>query len=104
MDCMYVNVKENMVSVKKAVYVALGIDIEGNKEVIDFWVGDSELSSFWYGILDELNERGVKDILYLSSDGVAGFKEILEGKHDNIPESYFLNAGNIDDVIERYNG
>lgn len=78
MDCMYVNVKENMVSVKKAVYVALGIDIEGNKEVIDFWVGDSESSSFWYGILDELKERGVKDILYLSSDGVAGFKEILE--------------------------
>ena len=78
MDCMYVNVKENMISVKKAVYVALGIDIEGNKEVIDFWVGDSESSSFWYGILDELKERGVKDILYLSSDGVAGFKEILE--------------------------
>ena len=39
MDCMYVNVKENMISVKKAVYVALGIDIEGNKEVIDFWPG-----------------------------------------------------------------
>ena len=81
MDCMYVNVKENMTSVKKAVYVALGIDIEGNKEVIDFWVGESESSSFWYGILDELKERGVKDILYLSSDGVAGFKEILEATY-----------------------
>ena len=78
MDCIYVNVKENMTSVKKAVYVALGIDIEGNKEVLDFWIGDSESSSFWYGILDELKMRGVKDILYLSSDGVSGFKEILE--------------------------
>ena len=78
MDCMYVNVKENMVSVKKAVYVALGIDITGKKEIIDFWIGDSESSSFWYGILEELKERGVKDIIYLCSDGVSGFKEILE--------------------------
>ena len=78
MDCMYVNVKEKMVSEKKAVYVALGIDIEGNKDVLGFWIGDSESSSFWYGILDELKTRGVKDILYLCSDGVAGFKEILE--------------------------
>lgn len=78
MDCMYVNVKENMVSVKKAVYVALGIDIEGKKEVLDFWIGDSESSSFWYGILEELKIRGVKDIIYLCSDGVTGFKEILE--------------------------
>ena len=78
MDCMYVNVKEKMVSEKKAVYVALGIDIEGNKDVLGFWIGDSESSSFWYGILDELKTRGVKDIFYLCSDGVAGFKEILE--------------------------
>lgn len=78
MDCMYVNVKENMVSVKKAVYVALGIDIEGKKEVLDFWIGDSESSSFWYGILEELKIRGVKDIIYLCSDGVTGFKDILE--------------------------
>ena len=78
MDCMYVNVKEKMVSEKKAVYVALGIDIEGNKDVLGFWIGDSESSSFWYGILDEIKTRGVKDILYLCSDGVAGFKEILE--------------------------
>ena len=78
MDCMYVNVKEEMVSVKKAVYVALGIDIDGNKDVLGFWIGDSESSSFWYGILEELKTRGVKDILHLCSDGVAGFKEILE--------------------------
>lgn len=78
MDSMYVNVKKNMLSVKKAVYVVLGIDIEGNKEVIDFWIGDSESSSFWYRILEELKTRGVKDIIYLSSDGVSGFKQILD--------------------------
>ena len=75
---MYVNVKEKMRSVKKAVYVALGIDIEGNKEVLDFWIEDSESSSFWYGVLEDLKSREVKDILYLCSDGVVGFKEILE--------------------------
>lgn len=78
MDCLYTDVKENMKSEKKAIYVALGIDIEGNKEVLDFWIGDSESASFWYGVLDDLKERGVKDILYLCSDGVTGFKGILE--------------------------
>lgn len=46
-------------------------DIDGNKEILDFWVGNSESSSFWYNILEELKMRGVKDILYLCSDGVA---------------------------------
>lgn len=53
-------------------------DRDGNKEILDFWVGNSESSSFWYNILEELKMRGVKDILYLCSDGVAWFKEILE--------------------------
>ena len=78
MDCLYVDVKEKMKSVSKAVYVALGVDIEGNKEVLDFWIGDSESSSFWYGVLEDLKARGVKDILYLCTDGVSGFKGILE--------------------------
>ncbi len=78
MDCLYTNVRENGKSEKKAVYVALGIDIKGQKEILGFWEGNSESSSFWYGILEELKERGVKDILFLCTDGVAGFKEILE--------------------------
>lgn len=59
MDCLYKDVKENMKSEKKAIYVTIGIDIEGNKEVLDFWIGDSESASFWYGVLDDLKERGV---------------------------------------------
>lgn len=78
MDCLYVSVREATFSQKKALYIALGIDLKGEKEVLGFWVGDSESSSFWYGVLEEIKERGVKDILILSSDGVAGFKEILE--------------------------
>lgn len=79
MDCLYTNVRgEKGKSEKKAIYAALGIDIKGKKEVLGFWMGESESSSFWYGVLEELKERGVKDILFLCTDGVAGFKEILE--------------------------
>ena len=82
MDCLYTFVRnEKNVSEKMAVYVALGLDIEGNKEIIGFWIGDSESSSFWYGILEEIKERGVKDIIFLCTDGVAGFKEILESSY-----------------------
>ena len=78
MDCLYTTVRVNNKGEKVAVYVALGIDITGKKEVIGFWEGESESSSFWYGVLDELKMRGVKDILFICTDGVSGFKEILE--------------------------
>ena len=78
MDCLYTNIREKGKSEKKAIYVALGIDITGQKEIIGFWEGESESSSFWYGILEEIKMRGVKDILFLCTDGVSGFKEILE--------------------------
>ena len=61
MDCLYTNIRKENRSEKKAIYVALGIDITGKKEVIGFWEGESESSSFWYGILEEIKERGVKD-------------------------------------------
>ena len=54
MDCLYTSVRENGKSEKKAVYVALGIDITGQKDVLGFWEGNSESSSFWYGILEEM--------------------------------------------------
>lgn len=78
MDCLYTTVREEGKSKKEAVYVALGVDITGKKEIIGFWEGESESSSFWYGILEELKYRGVRDILFLCTDGVTGFREILE--------------------------
>ena len=79
MDCLYTDVRnEKGISDNTAVYVALGIDIKGNKEIIGFWVGDNEETSFWYGILEEFKERGVKDILFLCTDGVSGFRDILK--------------------------
>ena len=77
-DCLYVPVKEDMISTKKAVYVILGVDKNGYKDILGIWMGAAESASFWTNVFEDLKMRGVKDILYMSSDGIAGFKNSLE--------------------------
>ncbi len=77
-DCLYVPVKEDMISSKKAVYVMLGVDKNGYKDILGIWMGAAESASFWTNVFEDLKMRGVKDILYMSSDGIAGFKNSLE--------------------------
>lgn len=78
-DCIYVPIKdENMISTKKAVYVIIGVDAKGYKEVLGMWIDKTESASFWNNVFEDLKERGVEDILYMSSDGIAGFKGSLE--------------------------
>jgi len=78
-DCLYCPVKIDGKSTKVAVYVMLGIDITGKKEVVGIWIGDgSEAASYWTGLYNEIKSRGVEDILYLSMDGLTGLKEGLE--------------------------
>lgn len=77
-DCLYCYVKENLTSVKKAVYVMLGIDTEGKKEVIGIWIDRSESATFWNEIFEEIRERGVKDIFFVSMDGLKGLPEAIE--------------------------
>lgn len=77
-DCLYVPIKDSITSEKKAIYVIIGVDAEGYKEVLGMWIDKSESASFWTNVFEELKERGVKDILYMSSDGIAGFKGSLE--------------------------
>lgn len=78
-DCLYTYVKEELISVKRPVYVIIGIDITGHKEVIGTWLGDSngEGAYFWRQIFEELKSRGVKDILYVSMDGLKGLEEAI---------------------------
>ena len=78
-DCLYTYVKEEIISVKRPVYVIIGIDITGHKEVIGTWLGDSngEGSYFWRQIFEELKSRGVEDILYVSMDGLKGLNEAI---------------------------
>ena len=78
-DCLYCPVKVEGVSTKLAVYVIIGINLAGKKEVVGIWVGDgNESASFWAGIFNELKDRGVEDILYISMDGLTGLKEAIE--------------------------
>lgn len=78
-DCLYVPIKDDtLTSQKKAVYVIIGVDAHGYKDILGMWIDKSESASFWTGVFEDLKARGVEDILYMSSDGIAGFKGSLE--------------------------
>lgn len=78
-DCLYIPIKgDNINSQKKAIYVIIGIDAQGYKDILGMWIDKSESASFWTNVFEDLKTRGVKDILYMSSDGIAGFKGSLE--------------------------
>ena len=77
-DCLYVPIKDDLVSEKKAIYVIVGVDCYGYKDILGMWIDESESASFWTNVFEDLKARGVEDILYMSSDGIAGFKGSLE--------------------------
>ena len=78
-DCLYVPIKDDsLISHKQAIYVIIGVDAAGYKDILGMWIDKNESASFWSGVFEDLKRRGVKDILYMSSDGVAGFKGPLE--------------------------
>lgn len=77
-DCLYVPIKNDITSDKKAVYVIIGVDVYGYKEILGIWIDTTESATFWTNVFEDLKERGVEDILYMSSDGIAGFKNSLE--------------------------
>ena len=78
-DCIYVPIKnEDITSSKRAIYIIIGVDSFGYKDILGMWVNETESASFWTNVFEDLKERGVEDILYMSSDGIAGFKGSLE--------------------------
>lgn len=77
-DCLYVSIKGTLITEKKAIYTIIGVDANGYKDVLGFWIDKTESASFWTSVFEDLKARGVKDILYMSSDGIAGFKGSLE--------------------------
>ena len=76
-DAIHYSVRDNGVIRKLAAYVILGINTEGKKEVLTIQVGDNESSKYWLSILNELKNRGVKDILVICADGLTGIKEAI---------------------------
>lgn len=76
-DAIHYSVRDNGVIRKLAAYVILGINTEGKKEVLSINVGDNESAKYWLSVLNELKNRGVKDILILCADGLTGIKEAI---------------------------
>ena len=76
-DAIHYSVRENGIIKKLAAYVILGINTAGRKEVLTITIGDTESSKYWLSVLNELKNRGVKDILVLCADGLTGIKEAI---------------------------
>ena len=77
-DCLYCSVKEDLRSIKKAIYVVLGVNISGIKDVLGVWISEQESASKWCEIFEELKQRGVEDIFFVSMDGLSGLPDAVE--------------------------
>lgn len=74
-DCLYVNIRKDNEVKDCAVYVILGYDANGVKDILGIWIGEAEGKHYWMQIFDEIKSRGVEDILFISMDGVSGLEE-----------------------------
>ena len=83
LDAIHYKIKDNGKYVNKAVYTILGINIEGKKEILGLYLSESEGANFWLQVLSDLNNRGVKDILIASVDGLKGFPEAINSIYPN---------------------
>jgi len=78
LDCIHVSIRHEGRVHKKAVYVALGITMEGHKEVLGLWISKNEGAKFWLSVLTDLQNRGLQDVLIFCVDGLSGFPEAIE--------------------------
>ena len=78
MDALRVKIRDNGHVINKAVYMALGVNLDGNKEVLGLWVAKEEGAKFWLKVVTELKNRGVKDMFIACVDGLKGFPEAIE--------------------------
>ena len=74
-DCIYVNIRRDYETKNCAVYVILGYDVNGEKDILGLWIGDTEGKHGWMQIFDEIKARGVEDVLFISMDGVSGLED-----------------------------
>jgi len=78
LDCIVVKVREGNKVVKKSVYIVLGLNETGHKEVLGLWIANSESASFWMNVLTDLKARGVERILIACTDNLTGFTDAIE--------------------------
>ncbi|MFZ7163885.1 IS256 family transposase, partial [Avibacterium avium] len=77
LDCIVVKVRQDGRIINKSVFVALGVNLEGHKELLGLWIAENEGAKFWANVLTELQNRGLKDILIACVDGLKGFPDAI---------------------------
>ena len=82
-DAIHFSVRDEHIVKKIAAYIILGINDEGRKEVLSITVGENESAKYWLGVLNDLKNRGVQDILILCADGLSGIKESISAAYPN---------------------
>ena len=78
LDCIVVKIRQDQQVINKAIYLALGVNVEGHKELLGMWLSENEGAKFWLGILTQLKTRGLEDILIACVDGLKGFPEAIQ--------------------------
>lgn len=74
-DCLYVSIRKETETKNCAVYVILGYDVDGIKDILGIWIGETEGKHYWMQVFDGIKARGVEDVLFISMDGVSGLEE-----------------------------
>ena len=78
LDAIHYHVRSEGQIVKKAVYIAIGVDLDGKKDVLGMWIGENESAKFWATVLNGLKNRGVEDIFIACTDNLSGFSNAIE--------------------------
>lgn len=76
-DCLVLKVRQDKRIINKAVYVALGIDISGQKDILGLWISENEGAKFWLGNLTEMKNRGMRDMLIACTDNLTGMSDVI---------------------------
>jgi putative transposase len=78
LDALQVSIRDQQVVRKKAVYIAVGVTMDGERDCLGIWIDKTEGARFWTSVLTELKNRGVKDILFVCTDGLTGFPDAID--------------------------
>ena len=77
LDCIVIKIRQDKRVINKAVYVTLGVNVHGHKELLGLWLSENEGAKFWLSVLTELKNRGVKDVFVACVDGLTGFPDAI---------------------------
>lgn len=81
LDCIVLKIRQDKRVINKSLYLALGINMEGQKELLGLWLGETEGAKFWLSVLTELKNRGLEDILIACVDGLKGFPDAIAAEY-----------------------